>query len=88
MLTSFFSSIFLYALEKILWKELYKVLEMELKTYIPVSLKFCFEKIRFNVLDYFQNDFIRQRPGLSKDQTSMFKSLVMNSFILKYHHAF
>ena len=88
MLTSFFSSIFLYALEKILWKELYKVLEMELKTYIPVSLKFFFEKIKFNVLDYFQNDFIRQRPGLSKDQTSMFKSLVMNSFILKYHHAF
>ena len=46
---------------------------MELKTYTPVSRKFVFEKIRFKVLHYIQHDFIRQRPRLSKDQTSLFK---------------
>ena len=46
---------------------------MELKTYIPVGLKFEFEKIKFKVLNYIQHDFIRQRPRLSKDQISMFK---------------
>ena len=45
---------------------------MELKTYTPVGLKFVFEKIKFKVLHY-----IRQRPGLSKDQINMFKSLVI-----------
>ena len=49
---------------------------MELKTYTPVSLKFVLEKIKFKVLHYTQHDFIRERPGLSKDQTGMFKSLV------------
>ena len=61
---------------------------MELKTYTPVGLKFVFEKIKFKVLDYIQHDFIRQRPGLSKDQTSMSKSLVIDYFILKYCHTF
>ena len=54
---------------------------MELKTYIPASPKFVFEKIKFKVLHYIQHDFIHQRPGFSKDQGSMFKSL-----ILKYRH--
>ena len=61
---------------------------MELKSYTPVGLKFVFEKIKFQVLHYIQNDFIHQRPGLSKDQISMFKSLVINYFILKYRHTF
>ena len=61
---------------------------MELKTYVPVALKFVFKKIKFNVLHYIRHDFIRQRPGLSKDQISMFKSLVINYFILKYRHTF
>ena len=65
-------------------EKLCKVLEMELKTYIPVSPKFVFEKIKFKVLHYIEHDFIHQRPGLSKDQTSMFKSLVINYFIIKY----
>ena len=60
---------------------------MELKTYTPVSLKLVFEKTRFKVLDYIQNDFICQHPGLTKDQTSMFKSLAINYFILKYRQA-
>ena len=60
-----------------------KILEMELKTY---TLKFVFEKIKFEVLHFIQHDFIRQRLGLSKDQISMFKSLVINYFILKYRH--
>ena len=48
---------------------------MELKAYTPVTSKFTFEKMKFKVLQYIQHDFIKQRPGLSKDQTSMFKSL-------------
>ena len=59
-------------------EKLFNVLEMELKTYTPVGLKFVFEKIRFKVLHYIQHDFIRQRPGLSKDQISMFKSIFIN----------
>ena len=51
---------------------------MELKTYTPVGPKFVFEKIKFKVLHYIQYDFIRQRLGLSKDQTSMFKSFIIN----------
>ena len=65
-------------------KKLCKVLEMELKTYTSVGPKFVFEKINFKVLHHIQHDFIRQRPELSKDQPSMFKSLVSNYFILKY----
>ena len=52
---------------------------MELKTYTPVSPKFIFEKIKFKVLHYIQHDFICQRPGLSKYQTSLF-SLLINYF--------
>ena len=61
---------------------------MELKTYTPVSPKFAFKKIKFKVLHYVQHDFIRQRPGFSKDQASMFKSLAIVYFILKYRHTF
>ena len=59
-------------------EKLCKVLEMELKTYTPVSPKFFFKKIKFKVLHYIQGDFIHRRPGLSKDQTSMFKTFVIN----------
>ena len=58
-------------------EKLCKVLEMELKTYTPVGLKFIFEKIKSKVLHYIQHDFIRQRPGFSKDHISMFKILVI-----------
>ena len=54
------------------------VLELELKTYTPVGPEFAFEKIKFKVLCYIQHDFLRQKPGLSKDQTSMFKILFIN----------
>ena len=82
-------------------EKLCKVLEKELKTHIPVGLKFVFEKIKFKVLHYIQPDLVRQRPGLSKDQISMFQSLAINYFIssivtqpcyylfhLKYCHTF
>ena len=69
-------------------EKLCKVLEMELKTCTPVGLKFVFQKIKFQVLYYIQHDFIRQRPGLSEDQISMFKSLVINYFILKFRPTF
>ena len=58
--------------------KLCEVLEIELKTYTPVGRKFVFEKIKFNVLHYTQHDFICKRLRLSKDQISMFKSLVIN----------
>ena len=61
---------------------------MELKKCIPVGLKFVSEKIKLKVLHYIQYDFIRQHPGLSKDQIGMFKSLVINYFVLKYCHTF
>ena len=51
---------------------------MELKTYTPVGPKFIFEKFKFKVFHYIQHDFIDQRLGLSKDQTSMFKSFVID----------
>ena len=88
MLVSFFSFNIPLYIGKNPVEQLCKVLEMELKTYTPVALKFVFEKIRFKVLHYIQHGFIRQRPGLSKDQISIFKSLVINYFILKYRHTF
>ena len=51
---------------------------MELKMHTQVGPKFVFEKIKFKVLHYIQHDLICQGPGLSKDQISMFKSLVIN----------
>ena len=65
-------------IEKNLVEKLCKVLEMELCPKFSVSPKFVFEKITFKVLHYIQRDFIHQQPGFSKDQTSMFKSLVIN----------
>ena len=35
-------------------------------------------KIKFKVLHYIQHDFIGQRLGLSKGQTIIFKSFVIN----------
>ena len=67
MLAPLFSSNISLYIGKNPVEKLCKVLEMELKTYTPVGLKFVFEKIKFKVLHYIQYDFIRQRPGLSKD---------------------
>ena len=76
-------------------EKLYKVLEMELKTYTPVDLKFVFEKIKTLSFDYikvlhyiFAFDFICRRPGLSKDQISISKSIFINYIILKCRHTF
>ena len=73
MLVSFFNYDIPLYIEKNPVEKLCKVLEVELKKYTPVGLKFVFEKIKFKALHYIQHDFIRQRPGLSKDQISMFK---------------
>ena len=88
MLVSLFSSNIPLHIGKNLLEKLCKVLEIELKAYTSVALKFVFEKIKFKVLHYIRNNFIRQRPRPSKDQTSMFKSLVINYFIFKYHRTF
>ena len=71
----FFSPNIPLYIEKNPMEKLCKLLEMELKTYTPVSPKFIFEK---KDLHYIQHDFIRQRLRLSKDQASMFKSFVIN----------
>ena len=77
MLVSFFSSNIPLYIEKNIVEKLFKVLEMELKMYTPVRPKFVFQKIKFKVLHYIQHDFIRQRLVLSKDQASIFKSLLL-----------
>ena len=77
MLVSLFICITPYN-EKNPVEKLCKVLAMELKAYTEVSPKFVFKKIKFKVVHYIQHDFIRRRSGLSKDQTSMFKSFVIN----------
>ena len=59
-------------------EKLCRLLEMELKTYTSVGPKFVFEKIKFKALHYIQQHFIRQSLGLNKDQTSVFKSLIIN----------
>ena len=87
LLVSIFTSNPLYN-EKNPVEKLCKVLEMELKTYTTVVPTLVFEKTKLKVSHYIQHDFIHQRPGLSKDQTSMIKSLVINYFILKYDHTF
>ena len=79
MLVSFFSSIIHPYIEKNPMEKLCKVPEKELKTYTTVGPKFVFDKIKSTkVSHYIRYDFIRQRPGLSKDQASIFKSLVIN----------
>ena len=85
MLVSFLGSNILLYIEKGPVEKLCKVLEMELKTYTPVDPKLVFKKIELKFLHYIQLDFIGQRPMRSKDQISMFKSLVINQLqILKY----
>ena len=75
MLVLFFRSSIPLNIEKNSVEKLRKVLEMESKTYTPVGLKFAFGKIKFKVLHYVQHDFILQLLGVSRNQTSMFKSL-------------
>ena len=83
----FLALIFLFTLEKIQWKNYVRFWKWNL-TYTSVGLKFVLEKIKFKVLHYIQHNIIRQCPGLIKDQIIMFKSLVINYFILKYCHTF
>ena len=86
MLIFFFSSTIRLYIGKNPVEKLCKVfLEMELKTYTAVGLKFVFEKIKFKVLHYIQH-FIHQHPERSKDQISMIKSIFINYFTLKYCH--
>ena len=73
----FSSSVSLY-IEKNSVEKLLKVIEIELKTYTSVGPKFAFEKIESKVLHYIQHEFIPQHLELSKDQVSIFKSLVIN----------
>ena len=80
-LASLFSCNIPLYIEKNPVEKLCKVLEMKLKTYTPVGSKFVFEKIKFKVLHYIQYDFIRQRLGLSKDQTIMLKGLLIKKLV-------
>ena len=83
-LVSFFSSNIPLYIVKNPVEKLCKILEMELKMYILIVPKFVFEKIKFKVLQVLheiQHDFIRQHLGLSKDQSGMFKSFVINNYL-------
>ena len=73
MLESYFSCIISLYIEKNPVEKLCKVLEMEPERHTCVDLKFHSEKNKFKVLLYIQHDFIHQRPGLNKDNTSMLK---------------
>ena len=64
-------------------EKLCKVLEIELKTYAQVDPKLFFENIKFKILHYVQHDFICQRPGLSRDQISIFKSLFIKGTVMQ-----
>ena len=75
MLVSLFSSNIPLNIGKNPVEKLCDVLEMELKMYIAVGLKFVFKKIKFKAFHYILRDFLRQRPGFSKDYTSIFKRI-------------
>ena len=62
-------------------EKLSKVLEMEIELYTPADAKFPFAEIKFTVLHYIQQAFIRQHPGLSEDQINMLKSVVINCLL-------
>ena len=81
MLAWFFNSNVPLYIEKNTVDQLCKVLGTELKTCNPVGWKFIFEKIKFKILHYIQHDFIRQRLGVSKEQTIMFKSFIINKLL-------
>ena len=82
----FLAPIVVCTLKKIPWKNYVKFWKWNLKRTHQSVKNSCLRK--FKVLHYMQHDFIRQHPGLSKDQISMFKSLVSKYFILKYRHTF
>ena len=85
MLVCFLGSNIPLYIEKGLVEKLCKVPEMELKTPTSADPKFVFKKIKFKFSHYIELDFIGQRPKHNKDQTGMFKSLVINQLqILKY----
>ena len=68
-------------MEKISWKNYVRFWKWNLKR-TPQ-----FKVFKFKVLSYIQHDFFLQRPGLNKDEISMFKSLVINvaSRVQKVH---
>ena len=88
MLVSFSALVFLYTLEKLAWKNYVRFSKWNLKRTPQSTQNLFFEKIKFKVLHYIKHDYICQRPGLSKEQISMFKSLVNNYSILKCRHTF
>ena len=77
MLVSFFSSSIPLCNEKNPVEKLCNFLEMESKTYTPVGPDSFLRKSDLNFC-MIQHDFIRQHPGFSKDQISMFKSPAIN----------
>ena len=68
-------------------EKLCEVLKMEFKTYTPDGLKFVFEKIEFKILHYIQHaqGSVKIRLACSK---ALFKSLLINYFILEHRHTF
>ena len=75
MLVSFFSSNIPLYIGKNPAEKLCKVLEMELKTYTPVGLKFFFEEIKFKVLHHIVS-FVNAQ-GLVKIRLACSKALLL-----------
>ena len=76
MLVSIFSSNIPLYIGKIPVEKLCKVLEMELKTYTPVVLKFDFEKIKVKVLQFNMILFLKAQ-GLVKIRSACSKALLL-----------
>ena len=66
MLVSFFNYNIPLYIEKNPVEKLCKVLEVELKKYTPVGLKFVFEKIKFKALHYIQHISFVNAQGSAK----------------------
>ena len=64
-----------------------KVLEMEIKTYTPISLRLVFEKIKFKVLQYIQHVSIVNAKGSVKIRLACSKAFLptISSFNIVTH---
>ena len=82
MLVLFFCSNIPLYIGKNPMEKLCKVLEMELRTYSPVSLKLVFEKIKFKVLLYNQHDF---RLAYLKALLLTFQPFSISTFQISSH---
>lgn len=73
MVVSFCNSYIPIYIEKNRVEQLFKVAQMKLKTYTEVGPKVVFGEIKFKIFHYVGHNFVGQRLGYSKNQSSFFK---------------